>query len=44
MMWSACEVAGSLAQGSCLCTDIITRDDPELVVKDALDVHKVYVS
>ena len=43
MIWSICETTGSLAQGSCLCTGILTQDDPDTVVKDALDTHKMYI-
>lgn len=42
MTWSICETAGSLAQGSCL-SGIFTQDDPDIVVIDALDTHKMYI-
>lgn len=44
LSWSIRETTGSLAQGNCLCMDMFIQADPDIVVKRALDIHKIYVT
>lgn len=43
MIWSICETIGQLAQGSWVCTGMFTQDDPDIVIKDALDKPKMFI-